>query len=61
LGIAEIDAINDDLTVLKRLEAIDDFDEGGFARTRWAANHHHFTWGDVGGTVVQHLDCAVPL
>ncbi|KAF5274158.1 hypothetical protein FQA39_LY18738 [Lamprigera yunnana] len=61
LGVVHAYAVDVDLTLLHRLQRVDGFDQGGFARARWAAHHHHFAFFDIGGAVVEHLKAAIPL
>src|ERR1700730_8839446 len=61
-GVVDLDPVEDDLAVLKRLERIDAFDQRRFPRTRWAAHHHHLALGDAGAAILQRLETgAVPL
>src|SRR3982074_2492298 len=55
LGIVDLDAVEDDLPALERLQRVDAFDQCLFSRPRWAANHHYLALRDVGGAILQRL------
>ena len=61
LGVGQRHAVHHDVALLKRLQGIDGLDQGRFARTGRAANHHDLALFDLGGAVGQHLEGAVPL
>ena len=61
LRVAHGNAVDDDLALLEGFERIDRLDERRLARARRAANDDDFTLFDVHGTVLQHLEVAIPL
>ncbi|GCC45165.1 hypothetical protein chiPu_0029380, partial [Chiloscyllium punctatum] len=50
------DAVERDVAALDRLQRVDAFDQGRFARAGRAADHHHLALGNAGGAVLQHLE-----
>src|ERR1700722_19097975 len=55
-GVVDLDAVEDDVALLKRLQRIDAFDQRRFARPRRTAHHHHLALGDAGGAILQRLE-----
>src|SRR5450755_770320 len=60
LGVVDLDAVEDDFSLLERLQRIDAFYQGRFSRTRGPAHHHHLTLGNAGGAILQRLKLPVP-
>ena len=61
LGVAHIDAVDEDFALLERLKRVDGLDERGLARTRRAADDNHFAFFNGRGAVLQNLEGTVPL
>ena len=61
LGIVDLDAVDDDVALLERLERVDDLDQRRLAGPGRAADDDHLALLDVGRAVGQHLEAAVPL
>src|SRR5262249_10952459 len=59
--VSDRDAIDADLALLVRLQSVHALNEGGFARSRRAANYDHLALGNPGRAVTQDLEVAVPL
>src|SRR5947208_16154353 len=55
-GIVDLDAVEDDLALLKRLQRVDAFDQRRFSRTRRTAHHHYLALGDLGRAILQRLE-----
>ena len=55
LGVAHVDAVDENLALLEGLKRIDRLDERGLARARRAADHHHFALFHGGAAVLQNL------
>src|SRR5712664_4269435 len=60
LGVVDLDAVEDDLSALERLQCVDAFDQGRFSRTGRTAHHHHLALGDAGGAILPRLKPSVP-
>src|SRR5258707_5495788 len=60
LGVVDLDAVEDDLPALERLQCVDAFDQGRFPRAGRTADHHHLALGDAGGAILQRLKGSVP-
>src|SRR6201995_1196603 len=58
--IVDLDAVEDDLAALERLQRVDAFDESRLSRAGGAANHHHLALVAMRGAVLQRLEAAVP-
>jgi hypothetical protein len=48
-----------DLAGIDGLKPVDRLDQGAFAGTGGPADHHHFAASDLGGAVLEDLECAV--
>ena len=61
LRVGDGGAVDHDVALLERFQRVDALDQGGFARTRWAAHHDHFAFFDISAAIGQHLEVAIPL
>src|SRR5579863_2535294 len=56
LGIADGNAVNDDLPLLERLQRVDAFDQRRFSRAGRTAHNDHLALGDARGAILQRLE-----
>src|ERR1700687_1833642 len=60
LGVVDLDAVEDDLPALERLQRVDAFYQRRLSRAGRTAHHHHLALGDAGGAILQRLKGPVP-
>ncbi len=61
LRVGDGGAVDHDVAFLERLQGVHALDQGGLARTRRTAHHHHFTFADLGAAIGQYLEVPIPL
>src|SRR5262245_56564702 len=60
LRVADRNPLHRDGAFLERFECVDAFDQRRFAGPRWSAHHDDLAFGDIGRTIFQYLNLAVP-
>ena len=58
--IVDFGAVDNDLTLLHRLQSVDGFNQRRFTGAGRPAYHHHVAFFDFGGAVGQHLKVPIP-
>ena len=59
--VVHFGTVHQNIALLNRLQTVNGFDQGRFARARRPAHYHHFPFLDFGRAVGQHLKVTIPL
>ena len=58
--VVDFGAVDDDLTLLDRLQSVNGFNQRRFTGTGRSAHHYHVAFFHFGGAVGQHLKVPIP-